>query len=317
MSMMPGTIPALLLVVATSCTVARDESADTSTGTSATGAAGSAAAAARAGEISGLDTPESVRYDAELDVYFISNINGNAAAKDGNGYIARVSPDSLSVITRIVEGGRNGAVLDAPKGLAIQGDTIWVSDIDVVRAFDRRTGAPIATIDFAAHDPIFLNDVAVGPDGIYVTDSNIRFESDGSTSHPGVDRIFRITGRTVTVAAQGDSLGSPNGIAWDAAGARFVVGSFAMRGLLAWRPGDANPTRLADGPGRYDGVEILDDGRIVFTSWADSAVHVLANGAVETLVRGVASPADLGVDTKRRRLLVPRFNAGVVSLWRY
>ena len=317
MTMTLRTIPALLLAMAGSCTVAREDAADTTADSSAAGAAGGATAAARAGEISGLDTPESVRYDAELDVYFVSNINGNADAKDDNGYIARVQPDSLSAITRLVEGGRNGAVLNAPKGLAIQGDTIWVSDIDVVRAFDRRTGAPIATIDFAAHDPIFLNDVAVGPDGIYVTDSNIRFESDGSTSHPGVDRIFRITGRTVTVAAQGDSLGSPNGITWDATGSRFIVGSYATRGLLAWRPGDANPTRLAGGPGRYDGVEILDDGRIVFTSWADSAVHVFANGAMDTLVRGVASPADLGVDTKRRRLLVPRLNAGVVSLWRY
>ena len=307
------TIPALLLAIATSCTVADDEAADTS----AAATAGGAAMATRAGEITGLDTPESVRYDAELDVYFISSINGNAGAKDDNGYVARVPADSLSAITRIVEGGRNGATLHAPKGLAIQGDTIWVSDIDVVRAFDKRTGAPIATIDFAAHDPIFLNDVAVGPDGIYVTDSNIRFESDGSMSHPGVDRIFRIIGRTVSVAAQGDSLGSPNGITWDAAGARFIVASYAAKGMLAWRPGDAAPTRLAAGPGQYDGVEILDDGRIVFTSWADSAVHVLSNGTLATLVRGVASPADLGVDTKRRLLLVPQFNAGVVSLWRY
>ncbi|HEU5175447.1 MAG TPA: hypothetical protein VFT96_11880, partial [Gemmatimonadaceae bacterium] len=90
MTMTLGTIPALLLAVATSCTVARDDAADTTADTSAAGAAGGAAATARTGEISGLDTPESVRYDAELDVYFISNIKGNAGAKDDNGYIARV-----------------------------------------------------------------------------------------------------------------------------------------------------------------------------------------------------------------------------------
>ena len=40
----------------------------------------------------GFDTPESVFYDAEADVYLIANINGSPSAKDGNGFISRVSP---------------------------------------------------------------------------------------------------------------------------------------------------------------------------------------------------------------------------------
>ena len=40
--------------------------------------------------VAGFKTPESVKYDAELDVYFATNINGNPSAKDDNGFISRV-----------------------------------------------------------------------------------------------------------------------------------------------------------------------------------------------------------------------------------
>src|SRR5712691_10119470 len=53
-----------------------------------------------------LQTPESVLYDADQDVYFISNINGDPTAADNNGYISRVNPDTLK-IEKFTEGGKN------------------------------------------------------------------------------------------------------------------------------------------------------------------------------------------------------------------
>ncbi|HEB52872.1 MAG TPA: hypothetical protein ENI87_06430, partial [bacterium] len=88
-----------------------------------------------------LATPESVLYDPASDVWLVSNIAGEPLAKDGNGFIARVSPDDGSARAWI-EGGRNGVTLHAPKGMALLGDDLWVADIDVVRRFDRRSGAP-------------------------------------------------------------------------------------------------------------------------------------------------------------------------------
>ena len=49
------------------------------------------------------------------------------------------------------------------------------------------------------------------------------------------------------------------------------------------------------------------------TSWADSSVQVIANGAVRKVVANVDGPADIGIDTKRNILAVPRFNAGRVD----
>src|SRR5262249_26965449 len=143
---------------------------------------------------------------------------------------------------KFIEGGKNGVVLNAPKGLAEHGDTLWVTDIDVVRAFDAKSGAPLDSV--ALTGAVFLNDIVVAPTGaIYVTDTGIRFDDVGNVLHPGPDRIFRIgPDRVATVAVQGDSLGWPNGITLDQAGKRFIVVQYgAKKGILAWKPGDKLP----------------------------------------------------------------------------
>ena len=296
---------------------AKEQPAADSTAGATSAAAAAGSSAQKLGETAGFDTPESVRYDAELDVLYVSNINGNPSQKDNNGYIARVRADSTGVMTRLVEGGKNGATLHAPKGMALRGDTLFVADIDALRMFNRRTGAPLGSVDLRARSATFLNDVATASDGIYVTDTGIAFDAQGNMTHPGVNRIFRIAGRTVTEAAKGDSLGNPNGIAWDQANARFVLAPFGTPDLQSWKPGDATPAKLVSGPGGYDGVEVLANGNILVSSWTDSTVHVVHGGShMMPLVRNVSSPADIGVDTKRNILVVPLFNGGKVEYYR-
>jgi len=268
--------------------------------------------------IIGFQGPESVRYDPDQDVYFVSNMAGAGSAKDGNGYISRVNasnPDSAIVF---VQGGKNGATLDAPKGLAIHGDTLWTADITALRGFDRHTGAPLATIDFAPLGAVQLNDVAVGPDGtLHVTDTGIIMSPKG-VIHTGPDRIFVVgPGQQISVAAEGFQLGRPNGITWDRVGKRWIVISFYdFNGQVMVNPtGSARPQLIRTGKGRLDGVEVLDDGAIVFTSWADSSVHLLANGRDRPIIREVTEAADIGVDTKRNNLAVPLSTLGRVQLW--
>src|SRR5258707_2917915 len=98
--------------------------------------------ATKALTVAGFSTPESVLHDSTQDIYFVSNINGSPTAKDNNGFISRVRPDGAIENLKFIEGG-HGATLNAPKGLALAGDTLWVADIDAVRAFNARTGAPI------------------------------------------------------------------------------------------------------------------------------------------------------------------------------
>src|SRR5689334_13850170 len=197
-----------IAIVAVGCTTKENPPAqDTTHHDSAAAAQSTAATAQKIGETTGLKTPESVKYDADLDVYFVSNIDGNPSGKDGKGEITKIRADSTGTSMPFIESGKNGAMLNAPKGLAIKGDTLWVADIDAVRAFNKRTGAPIASVDLRGQKATFLNDVAIGGDGdVYVTDTGIAFDAKGQVSHPGMNRIFKIVGKTVSEAAKGDSI---------------------------------------------------------------------------------------------------------------
>lgn len=281
-------------------------------------AAEAPAAARMLTRVEGFGFPESVRYDADQDLYFVSSMAGPGSLKDGNGYIARVPAAEPSRAEVFIQGGRNGVVLHAPKGLAIRGDTLWVADIDVVRGFHRRTGAPVATLDLRAQAPRLLNDVAVGPDGsLHVTDTGIAM-TDKGVIYQGGDRIFRIgPDRAVSTIASGAGLGRPNGITWDGDGKRWIVVSFDpfRSEVYAIRPGDSVRTILARGTGKFDGVERLADGRLLVTSWTDSAVIVVDGARTQRVVRGLWQPADLGVDTRRGHVAVPLVLQGRVEIW--
>jgi sugar lactone lactonase YvrE len=273
-------------------------------------------AARKVAEIDSLQTPESVLWDSTQDVYFISNINGNANAKDNNGFISRVKPDSGVENLRFIAAGQNGVTLNGPKGLALHGDTLWVADIDAARAFNAKTGKPLGMVDLRALGATFLNDAAFGPDGaLYITDTGIQYDSAGNMSHPGTDRIFRITSnRRVSVAAEGDSLRRPNGITWDATGNRFIVVAFGGPTVFAWKLGDKLPTVIAQGPGSFDGV-VVARGQLLVSSWADSTVSAYQSGSEVKVISGVAGPADFGYDAKRNRVMIPLFTQNRVEIW--
>src|SRR6266568_2576191 len=266
--------------------------------------------------VAGFSTPESVLDDSTQDIYFVSNINGSPTAKDNNGFISRVRPDGAIENLKFIEGGRAGVTLNAPKGLAVLGDTLWVADIDVVRAFNARTGVPIDSVKLDSLGAVFLNDVAIAPTGaLYITDTGIKFDDVGNVLHPGPDRIFRIgPDRKVTVAVKGDTLGRPNGITLDSVGKRFIVVSFGGRSVLAWKPGDKAPRVIAKGAGAFDGVVIAGD-RILVSSWNDSTVSAYETGQEVKLISGVPSPADIGYDAKRRRVLIPILGGNRVEIW--
>jgi sugar lactone lactonase YvrE len=296
---------------------AADTIGDTTVPAPAAPAAPAAAAAPGATKVItvvGFSTPESVLHDSAQDIYFVSSINGSPTAKDNNGFISRVRPDGAVENLKFIEGGRAGATLNAPKGLALLGDTLWVADIDVVRAFNARTGAPVDSVKLDS--AVFLNDVAIAPTGaIYITDTGIRFDDVGNVLHPGPDRIFRVgPDRKVTVAARGDTLGRPNGITVDPVGKRFIVVSFGGKSVMAWKPGDRAPSVIAKGAGGFDGVEVVG-ARILVSSWADSTVSSYETGQEVKVITGVPSPADIGYDAKRKRVLVPSFTGNRVEIW--
>jgi sugar lactone lactonase YvrE len=253
----------------------------------------------------GFSQPEAVRYDPDQDVYFVSNFGaGDAQAKDNNGFISRMSPDGKIEQPQFIAGGKGGVTLHAPRGMFITGDTLWVADADAVRGFNRRTGAPLATANFSAYKLGFLNDVAAGPDGVYVTDT-------------GTETVYRIANGRVTVGLQGKALGGPNGITWDAAKRRFIVVPYGGDSVIrAWVPGSKTLSVVGKSTSNmFDGVEVLSDGRVLASSQGDSALHLFTGGTGRPIIRVGGAPADIAVDTKRNRVAVPFVARSIVEIW--
>jgi glucose/arabinose dehydrogenase len=272
----------------------------------------------RLATVTGLARPESVRWDPEQRVWFVSNINGRERPRDGDGFISRLAPDGRIEALRFVDGAAKGVTLHDPKGLAITGDTLWVADAGAVRGFHRRTGAPVATIELDPVGALFPNDLAATPDGtLWLTDTGVRFDSAGNRIHSGPDRIYRIRGRRLTVALEGGALGQPNGIAWDPRGKRFLLGPVVGDSAVQeWKEGRRAPTPVARGIGRYDGIEVLPDGRTLVSAWNDSTVSEVVGSEVRPLIRGVPTAADIGVDPEAGVVAVPILTGDRVELWR-
>jgi sugar lactone lactonase YvrE len=256
-----------------------------------------------------LQAPEAVRYDSDQKIWFVANINGEPGGKDNNGYISRITPEGKVETARFIAGGVKGVTLNAPKGMAISGDTLWVADIDAARAFNRRTGAAITSVKVTGAK--FLNDAVAGPDGvIYLTDTGVAADF----SHPGPDRIYQIKGGKASVALESADLSGPNGIAWVPDENEFVIVPFLGTNIVAWKPGEKTVRTLGTGPGQQDGVAVLPDGGLLITSWTDSSLFVLKDGRSTRVAYPVPSAADIGFDGKSR-VAVPLLAENRVEFW--
>ena len=113
-------------------------------------------------EVAGLEAPESVVY--YQNAYYVSNVAGQPAEKNGAGYITKVDLDG-SVIEQKWAVGFN-----APKGLGVFGSTLYVSDIDVVHVVSIESGKILKS--FQAEGATFLNDIEIDKKGVvYITDT--------------------------------------------------------------------------------------------------------------------------------------------------
>jgi DNA-binding beta-propeller fold protein YncE len=259
----------------------------------------------------GFATPESVLHDTAADVYLVSNINGSPLEKDDNGFVSRVSPDGAVLDLKWIDGAREGVTLSAPKGMAIAGDTLYVTDIDTLRLFDRATGAPKGEI--AIEGATFLNDLAFAPaGGVYLTDSGLKagasgFEPSGSAA------VYHVhADGKVEPLLEDASLPGPNGVAFD--GERVLVVTFGANELFTIE-GGAKKVLASLPKGGLDGLARLPDGRWAVSSWEGQAVYAgPASGPFTEMAGGLPAPADIGIDAGRGRLLVPKFTENEVLI---
>jgi hypothetical protein len=261
----------------------------------------------------GLQMPKSVLWDAGQDVYLVSNINGESAIPNRNGFLSKIGPDGKVIALKFVDGSKKGSELNAPKGMAIIGDILYVADISVVRKFDRKTGKAKGEIKIP--NAIFLNDLSASPDGktLYVSDSAVTFKA-GNFAGTGNDAIYTINVKkgSVAVLISDEALHWPSGLLADEDGV-WVVALGANHLFHVDQQGGTGPaTRLPKGG--LDGIVKLGDGSFLVSSWEASAIYRgFPRGEFKEVISGIPSPADIGLDSKRNTLLIPIFQKSAVQ----
>jgi len=261
----------------------------------------------------GLSTPESVMHDDAADVYLVSNVNGDPSAVDNNGFISRLTPDGKVETLKWIEGGKNKVTLNAPKGIGLMGDSVYVTDIDTVRIFNRKTGAPEGDVKIPG--ATFLNDLAVTTDG-HVLVSDMGMKSGAKGFEPtGTDAVWSIDkAKKATPLAKGKDLGGPNGILPTTDKVWVVTFGSGEMYTLDSKGKKAEAKKLP--MGQLDGIVMLPGGDVLVSSWEAKAVfRGKPAGDFTSIVEDVKSPADIGYDQKRSRLLVPMFEVDEVRAY--
>jgi hypothetical protein len=253
----------------------------------------------------GFATPESALHDSEADLYLVANINGPAGEKDGNGFISRIRPDGEMLELKWVDGATPGVSLHAPKGMAIVADTLFVTDIDCIRRFHRVSGEPLQ--DLCLEEAAFLNDLSANRRG------DLYFSDSGTSDSPGAVYFLRQTADVPQKVAladgtvlEGEELGGPNGLFADRRG--LYVTTYRSGEIFHVTPEGERLDMVGPSEMGLDGFVSLEERGFLFSSWGDQAVYwIQAGGTISVLIEDVESPADMGFDAGRNRVLVPLF----------
>ena len=236
--------------------------------------------------VDGFLFPESAACDPAGKAVYVSQFVSalKPADKDGKGRISKVGIDGKMIDAQFLPGP--GDVLNKPKGLWVEGERLWVTDIDVW-VFDTKTRKG-RKLDLPGAQ--FANDVAVKDDTLYVSDNRL----DAVFTVQPADFLDTQQTPTVTQIASGAST-NPNGVYPAQDGSLLLAGMGGTdqpRGLYALGA-DGKVETLANDLGKLDGLYQTQDGTLLVTDWASGTLFSWsrANGR-QTLVADFKGPAD-------------------------
>lgn len=248
--------------------------------------------------------PESVYYDPESELIFVSNVSGEGDKKDGVGHISKLNTEGKVLNPKWIKG------LNAPKGMRVHAGKLWVSDIDQVVVIDIEKGMVLKKIDIKGAK--FLNDIAIGANGVV-------YVSDTLTSS-----IHKIENGKATVFVTGKIFESPNGLlinrgklyvaAW---GLTTDWSTKILGRLYSIDLSNKSIKMITKEPlGNLDGLEIDTKGNFIISDWVSGKIYkVNAEGESKVIYSGMKGLADIGIIPKKNQILIPyMLNNKVVSI---
>ncbi len=228
--------------------------------------------------------PESVLYDPDHNVLYVTNIEGQPWEKDGLGSIGKLDPNGTVINAEWITG------LNAPKGMGLYHHTLYVADLDKVVVIDLHQGKISFSIEVPGAQG--LNDISIDGRGvIYVSDSKGK-------------KIYRIeNGKPETFL---ENLKGPNGVLIYR-NDLYVLDGGGMYKMNA----DKSLKLITDGmDGGTNGIENINGEDFIVSCWSGVIWYVKADGTKEKLLDTrdqKINTADIGYDAGKKMLYVPTF----------
>ena len=235
-----------------------------------------------------LRTCESVLYDGSLELLFVSCINGGSTDKNGMGFISMLDPDGTVKTLEWISG------LNAPKGMGVMGNLLYVTDIDHLVVIDIEKAEILERV--AVEGASFLNDVAVGADGkVYFSDSN-----------SGIIWIYE-NGELKKWIEEG--LDRPNGLFVEEDRVLLTSSGSSDLKIIDRSTGEFEVVTTEIGIG--DGIEFTGkEGHYITSSWAGEIFLIFPDFSKVSLLKTSdqeINSADIGFNVDDQILYVPTF----------
>ena len=261
----------------------------------------------QAWQATGPGRPGIAVLDAAAGVLYVSNVNGDASAADGNGYISKLSLKGEVQEKEWVTG------LNAPKGLALHDGKLYVSDIDELVVIDTASGE--VTARHKAPGATFLNDVTAHEDGrVFVSDMM-------------QNQIWKLEGDQFEMWLQDAALENPNGLL--AEQDRLVVGAWGkpkedfstdVPGHLKavdYESKEITSIGPGDPVGNLDGVEPNGQGGYLVTDWFSGGLYDISeDGKAELLLDLKQGSADHEFVEDENLAVIPMMMDGTVNAYK-
>jgi len=249
-------------------------------------------------------TPESVLYDPDREVLYVSSFDMRFAASDElTGYISKVSLDGEIIELKWITG------LNAPTGMGIWEGKLYTTERGILTEIDIEVGVVSRRYPIEGSD--FLNDLVIGTDGsIYMSDTRPSSHLDS--------RIYRFKDGEVEVWLDTDEIYRANGL-WIHDG-ELIVGNTGDGMLKAV---DLEHKTVRDiacfGAGVLDGIRVDNQGNLLVSHWEGQVYVVSPAGEIvevlDTMPEQINS-ADFEYIREHNLLVIPTFVDNRVMAYR-
>lgn len=253
--------------------------------------------------IKALDQPESVVVLEDGKTLLISNINGAPMELNGKGYITRATTGGAIVDKEWVQG------LDAPKGMAVKGNLLYIADMQTLQVVDIDSGKIVK--QYQAPKAKMLNDVTVSDDGVvYVSD----FVGGG---------IYRLQDSSFALWLDHPQLPHPNGLLWD--NGSLIIGGWGQGlgedfttevpgTLYRLDPASKDLTAIPEGYqlGNLDGVVKIGEDFYV-SDWISGTLYRVGGNERVKVLQVNAGLADIGAAAEV--IYAPMMMDGELTAW--